>query len=269
MNNPAGPTQMIHCEPHDSFAVVTISGKDENNTLDISAARELTRIFSELKSNAAARAVILTGAGDQAFSTGTTGEDVVEMSTLTPEQARELAREWQALTSLIGDLGKPVIAAVNGVAFGAGCDLALACTWRIASSNAKFAYVEAPCGILSGFDGMARLPRLIGKSRALEMILTGDMIGAEEALRIGLINRIARDAEELMIICEGLAVNIGRNAPLAVKYALEAVNHGMEISLDEGLLLESTYFGLCFATEDAREGSFAFLEKRPPVFKGK
>lgn len=266
MNNSTGPTEMIHCELHDSFAIVTISGKDENNTLDTSVARELTRVFSELKLNAAARAVILTGAGDYAFSLGA---DLAEMALLTPEQARELAREWQALTSLIENLGKPVIAAVNGLAFGVGCDLALACTWRIAASNAKFAYLEVAYGILAGFGGAARLPRLIGKSRALEMILTGTAISCEEALRIGLISRIARDAEELMVICEELAINIGHNAPLAVTYVLEAVNHGMEVSLDEGLALESAYFGLCFATEDAREGIGAFLEKRPPAFKGR
>ena len=257
---------MNYCELHDSFAVVTMSGEDENNTLGASEARELTRVFSELKLNAAMRTVILTGAGDHAFSTGA---DLAEMETLTPERARELARERQALTSLIGNPGKPVIAAVNGLAFGAGCDLALACTWRIAASNAEFAYPKVPRGATPDFGCAARLPRLIGKSRALEMILTGDAIGAEEALRIGLINHIARDREELMVVCGKLAVGIGRNAPLAVKYVLEAVNHGMALSLDEGLALESAYFGLCFATEDAREGTRAFLEKRPPVFEGK
>jgi len=264
--DPIDPIEMIHCEFHDSFAVVTINGKDENNTLDAPVARELTRVFSELKWNAAARAVILTGAGDYAFSKGA---DLAEMALLTPEQSRELARAWQALTSLIENLGKPVIAAVNGLAFGVGCDLALACTWRIAVSNAKFAYPEAAYGISAGFGGGARLTRLIGKSCALEMLLTGDAISGEEALRIGLIGRIAVDAAELMNICEELAINIGCNAPLAVKYVLEAVSHGMEVSLNEGLALESAYFGLCFATEDVREGIRAFLEKRPPAFKGR
>jgi len=257
---------MIHCELHDSFAVVTMSGKDETNALGASEARQLEKVFSELKLNEATRTVVLTGAGDHAFSIGV---DYAEMAPLTSEKAGELAREWQALTSLIGNPGKPVIAAVNGLAFGAGCDLALACTWRIAASNAEFAYREVPRLSAPDFGCAARLSQLIGKSRALEMILTGDAIDAEEALRIGLINHIARDREELMGVCGKLAVSIGRNAPLAVKYALEAVNYGMEVSLDEGLALESAYFGLCFATEDTREGTRAFLEKRPPVFEGK
>ncbi|MGE0131717.1 MAG: enoyl-CoA hydratase/isomerase family protein [Blastocatellales bacterium] len=259
-------TETINCELHDSFAVVTIRGKDENNALDSSAVRELTRVFSELKSNLVARSVILAGADDHAFSTGV---DIEEISTLMPEQARVFARAGQSLTSLIENLGKPVIAAMNGLAFGAGCDLALACTWRIADSSAKFAYPEVSYGVLPEFGGASRLPRLIGKSRALEMILTGDQIGADEALRIGLVNRVARSRDELMAVCEELAISIGHNAPLAIRYALEAVNHATEVSIDDGLRLESSLFGLCFATEDVREGTSAFLEKRPPVFRGK
>ncbi len=257
---------MIYCELRDSFAIVTIGGDDENNALDALATRELTLVFSELKSNEAARAVILTGAGDAAFSTGV---EIAEMSALTPEQAREFPRAGHQLTSLIENLGKPVIAAVNGLALGAGCDLALACAWRIAASNAKFGYPGAAHGVLPGPGVASRLPRLIGKARALEMILTAEMIDADEAMRAGLIHRVARDRDELMALCEDLAMKIGRNAPLAIKYALEAVNRGMEVSLDNGLALESALFGLCFATEDAREGARAFLEKRAPVFGGK
>lgn len=257
---------MINCELRDSFAIVTISGNDENNVLDTFAMREMARVFSELKSNEAARTVILTGAGEAAFSAGA---EIAEISALTPEQAREFARAGRQLTSLIETLGKPVIAAVNGLALGAGCDLTLACAWRIAASNAKFGYPESAHVVSPGFGAASRLPRLIGKARALEMILTGEMIDAEEAMRTGLIHRLAQDRDELMALCENLAMKIGRNAPLAIKYALEAVNRGMEISLDEGLALESALFGLCFATEDAREGARAFLEKRAPVFKGK
>lgn len=256
---------MINCELRDSFAVVTITGKDENNTLDATAARELTRVFSDLRTNEAARSVILTGAGDQAFSTGV---DAAEVSTFTPDRTREFSRAWQTLTSLIENPGKPVIAAINGMAFGAGCDLALACAWRIAASNAQFAYPEVTQGILPG-SVAARLSRLIGKSRALEMILTGDQIGAGESLRIGLVNRVTRSRDELMAVCEELAIRIGRNAPLAIRYALEAIVHATESPLDSGLRLESALFGLCFATEDAREGARAFLEKRPPGFTGK
>lgn len=256
---------MINCELRDSFAVVTIRGKDENNTLDATAARELTQVFSALRSNEAARSVILTGAGDQAFSTGL---DAMEMSTPTPERARELSRAWHTLTSLIANPGKPVIAAINGLAFGAGCDLALACAWRIAVSNAQFAYPEVARGILPGSVAATRLSRLIGKSRALEMILTGDQIDSGESLRIGLINRVTRSRDELMAVCEELAIRIGRNAPLVIRYALEAIVHATESPLDSGLRLESALFGLCFATEDAREGARAFLEKRLPGFNG-
>ncbi len=259
-------TGMILCGRRGSFAVVTINREAEENALDLAALRELTQGFSELKSDDGVRAVILTGAGDQSFSTGA---EVEAMSALAPDQANEFARAWQALAILIEDLGKPVIAAVNGSAYGGGCDLALACTFRVAAANAKFGYPEVSLGVSPGFGVTTGLPRLIGKARALEMILIGEAIDAEEALRIGLINRVAQDRNELTAVCEELAMKIGRNAPLAIKYALEAVNHGSEVSLDEGLRLESALFGLCFATEDVREGSRAFLEKRQPVFKGR
>jgi enoyl-CoA hydratase len=257
---------MIHCELRDSLAVVTISGGDENNALDALATRELTQAFSKLKSNESARVVILTGAGETAFSTGV---EITEMYALTPEEVMEFARLVGQLTWLIENLGKPVIAAINGLAFGAGFDLALACTWRIAAPNAKFAYPEVAHGLAPSFGSTSRLPRLIGKARALEMILTGETIDAEKAARAGLVQRVAQDRKEMMTLCEDLAIRISHNAPLAIKYALEAVNRGMGVSLDQGLALESALFGLCFATEDAREGTRAFLEKRAPVFSGK
>jgi len=256
-------TEQILCELRDPFAVVTINREARSNALDFVTLRELTPAFSELGSNTSVRTVILTGAGDQAFSEGV---DVEAMGALTAEQARDFAFTGQNLASMIEDLGKPVIAAINGSTYGAGCGLASACTWRIAVATAKFGFPEISRGF---FSGASRLGRIIGKSRALEMILTGELIDAEEALRIGLVNRVAQDRKELMAVCEELAMRISRNAPLAIKYALEAVNRGTEIPLNDGLRLESALFGLCFATEDAREGTRAFLEKRQPVFKGK
>ncbi|MCI0524614.1 MAG: enoyl-CoA hydratase-related protein [Acidobacteria bacterium] len=256
-------TEQILCELRDPFAVVAINREARNNAFDFVTLRELARVFSELRSNTSVRAVILTGAGDQTFSEGA---DVEEMSALTAEQAKDFALAEQNLASMIEDLGKPVIAAINGAAYGVGCELASACTWRIAVATAKFGFPEISRGF---FGGASRLRCIIGGSRALEMILTGELIDAEEALRIGLVNRLARDRKELMAVCEDLAIRISRNAPLAVKYALEAVNRGARLPLDDGWRLESALFGLCLATEDAREGTRAFLEKRQPVFKGK
>jgi enoyl-CoA hydratase len=257
------PTEQILCELRDPLAVVTINRETRGNTLDFVTLRELTQTFSELRTNASVRAVILTGAGDQAFSEGA---DVEEASAFSAEQARDFVRAAQNLASVIEDLGKPVIAAINGSAYGAGCELASACAWRIAVASAKFGFPEITRGF---FGGASRLRRIIGASRALELILTGEPIDAEEALRIGLVNRLAQDRKELVAMCEELAARVSRNAPLAVKCALEAVNRGAGSSLEDGLLLESALFGLCFATEDAREGTRAFLEKRQPVFKGK
>jgi len=255
-------TEQILCELRDPFAVVTINREARNNTLDFLTLRELAQVFSDLRLNASVRAVILTGAGDQAFSEGA---EVEEMSALTAGLARDFALAEKNLASVIEDLGKPVVAAINGPAYGAGCELASACTWRIAVATAKFGFPGISHGL---FDSAPRLRRIIGRSRALELILTGEPIDAEEALRIGLVNRVAQDRNELMAVCEELAMRVSHNAPLAVKYALEAVNCGAGLSLDDGLRLESALFGLCFATEDAREGTRAFLEKRQPVFKG-
>ncbi len=225
---------------------------------------ELFRVFTELQNDHGLRAVILTGAG-KAFSAGI---DAKEFTALTPEQAKSLVCVAQALTGLIENLGKPVIAAINGVAYGGGCELALACAWRVATPNSVFALKEVSLGRLPGFGGTTRLPGIIGKARALEMVLTGEPIHAEEALRIGLINRMLDQPEELLPFCQRLANQISRNAPLAIKYALEAVNQSSGLSLADGLRLESALFGLCFATRDAEEGTKAFLEKRQPEFKG-
>lgn len=256
MNSP--PVKYTH---HDLIATVTITRPAQQNALDAATLSSLLDVFTEIKNTADVRVVILMGAGDEAFSAGAE-------SALIAEQAKESARVGQTLLNLLEDLGKPVIAAINGLAYGGGCELALACTWRIAVVHAQFAQPEAKLGLLPGFGGITRLPRMIGKACALEMILTGEPIAAEEALRIGLISRVAKDRSELLTICHELATQISRHAPLAIKYALEAVNHGAALPLAEGLRLESALFGLCLATEDVREGTQAFLAKRAPVFKG-
>ncbi len=225
---------------------------------------ELACAFAELRDDAGISVVILTGKGD-AFSVGRNAKEARSRSV---EQGQSFADVWQALTELIENPGKPVIAAIHGPARGHGCELALACTWRIASADATFAVSELSSGQLPGFGGAMRLSKIIGRARALEMILTGESLSAEEAMQIGLVNRVVNGQEELLPVCEELARQISRNAPLAIKYALEAVNQGSELPLVNGLQLESALFGLCFATKDVLEGTSAFLEKRPPVFKG-
>lgn len=256
----------VLCARDESLALVTINRADRLNTLDLATIQELTRIFSELRRDPAVRSVILTGSGAEAFSAGA---ELTELAGLTAEEARGYAQAGQTLTALVEDLGKPVIAAIGGLASGGGCELAMACTWRIATAAAKFALPEAKLGLMPGFGGSTRLPRLIGKAAALEMILTGEPIAAEDAARLGLIDRVVGDRDQLAAASQELARQIGRNAPLAVKYALEAVNHGSEKKMVEGLRLESALFSLCFATKDVREGIAAFLEKRHPNFEGK
>jgi len=255
----------VRLDRQDAVAVITMNRASEQNALDAATVAGLSRAFAELRDDARVRAVVLTGAG-QTFSVGA-GMD--ELRAMTPAQAKSFAGAGQTLTDLIENLGKPVIAAVNGPAQGSGCELALACTWRVASPQATFAPPGVSWGPGLGVDGAMRLSNIIGQARALEILLTGASVSAEDAMRIGLVNRVVSTPEELLPVCEGLARQISRNAPLAVKYALEAVNHGSNLCLADGLRLESALFGLCFATEDVQEGTRAFLEKRPPVFHGR
>jgi enoyl-CoA hydratase len=255
----------VKCHSH-GVALITISREAKHNALNSATLRELMQAFAQLQDEAAVRCVMLTGAGERAFSAGA---DIEEMSTMTAAQGKDFARLGQMVTELIENLGKPVIAAINGLSYGGGCELALACTLRVAVAHAKFAESEVTIGVMPGFGGSQRLPRIVGKGRAFEMILTGTPITAEQAATIGLVNRVVAHRAELLLACEEWCAKICANAPLSIKYALEAVNHGLEVSLEEGLLLESTLFGLCFATEDMREGTRAFLEKRPPRFSGK
>jgi enoyl-CoA hydratase len=255
---------LIH-EIRDGISYVTIHRPEKLNALNAQVVRELEECFHALAVEEAVRVVILTGAGEKAF---VAGADIGELAALTPFEGREFARRGQRVFEHIEHSGKPVIAAVNGYALGGGCELAMACALRIASENARFGQPEVKLGIIPGYGGTQRLARLVGKGRALELITTGDPIPAQEAFRLGLVSQVV-PLPDLIPACEAIARKIIANAPLAVKFALEAVNHGMEMTLEEGLFLEASLFGLCCTTEDMKEGTRAFLEKRPPQFKGK
>jgi len=249
----------------EGILTVTVNRPEKLNALNAEVIEELRRVFHEGKSNAEVGALVLTGAGEKAF---VAGADISGFPSLTPVDARDFVRKGQAVLDLLEKMGKPSIAAVNGFALGGGCELAMACSMRVAASNARFGQPEVALGLIPGYAGTQRLPRLVGKGRALELILTGDPIPAEEALRIGLVNRVVEPAE-LIPTCRALAAKILGKAPLAVRYALEAVNHGLELPFDEAELHEAALFGLCVATEDMKEGVSAFLGKRPAKFAGK
>lgn len=248
-----------------AVARVTINRPEKLNALNGKLLGELEDCFRAVGDESEVRVVILTGAGEKSF---VAGADISELSVLSPLEAREFARRGQRVIGLIEDLGKPVIAAVNGYALGGGCELAMACSLRVAAENARFGLPEVKLGVIPGYGGTQRLARLIGKGRAIEITTIAEPISAQEAYRLGLVNQVV-PAKDLITVCEALAGKIMANAPLAVKFALEAVNHGMEMTLEEGLFLEANLFGLCCATEDMREGTRAFLEKRPPKFTGK
>jgi enoyl-CoA hydratase len=246
------------------IAYVTVNRPQKLNALNQRCIQELTDCFDRIGKAREAGAVILTGAGEKAF---VAGADINELAALTPTEARETALQGQALMDRIEHLGKPVVAAVNGFALGGGCELAMACTLRIASDNARFGQPEVRLGIIPGYAGTQRLPRLVGKGRALEMILGGEPISAQEAWRIGLANQVV-SLTELIPAVEKAIQKILANGPVAVRYALEAVHRGVEMTEADGGQLEASLFGLCCATSDMKEGTRAFLEKRPAQFKG-
>ena len=227
--------------------------------------KDLRTAFENARDDTSVRGVILTGAGDKAFIAGA---DIRELADATAVEAENSSRFGQAILNLIENLGKPVIAAINGFALGGGCEAAMACTIRLATGNARFGQPEVALGLVPGGGGTQRLPRLVGKGRALQLILSGEMIGAQEAYRIGLVNEVVPDVD-LITRAEAILTRIFSNAPVAVKFALEATNRGLETSQSEGLSLEASYFGLCAATQDKREGTSAFLEKRAPRFHGR
>jgi enoyl-CoA hydratase/carnithine racemase len=252
-------------EKKNSIAYVTLNRPKVLNALNGKTWQELRAAFEDARDDANVRGVILTGAGDKAFIAGA---DITELATVTAVQAEESSSHGQEVLDLVENLGKPVIAAINGFALGGGCETAMACTIRLASEHAKFGQPEVKLGLLPGGGGTQRLPRLVGKGRALQLILTGQIISASEAYRIGLVNQVL-PAAELIPQAEALLREIFANAPLAIRYSLEAVNKGMETTQAEGLALEASFFGLCAATEDKAEGTRAFLEKRAPQFQGR
>src|SRR5574340_1208228 len=252
-------------EKKGAIAYVTVNRPKVLNALNMATMEELRAAFTAIKEDKAVRVAILTGAGEKAFIAGA---DTNELAKHNAIEAKEYTHRGQAVLDLIENLGKPVIACVNGFALGGGCEIALACTMRLASDNAKLGQPEVKLGIIPGYGGTQRLPRLVGKGIAMQMVLAGDMITAADAHRIGLVNEVTAPAE-LIPRAEAIAAKIIANAPLAVQYAMEAVNKGMEMTLAEGLFLEATLFGVCCATEDKKEGTAAFLEKRAAAFEGK
>ncbi|MBI4409040.1 MAG: enoyl-CoA hydratase/isomerase family protein, partial [Gemmatimonadetes bacterium] len=251
--------QYLRLDRKENLATITINRPDKLNVLNADTVAELDAAFHELAADDAVRGVILTGAGDKAF---VAGADIGELSRMGPLTGVEVSRRGQETLRFIEKLTKPVLAAVNGFALGGGLELALACHMRVAGENARFGLPEVKLGIIPGYGGTLRLPRLIGRGRALELILSGEMIDAQEAYRLGLVNRVV-PAGGLLATAEQLLRRIAANAPVAVAFALQSVDRGLDTTLDDGLVLEANLFGLLAATEDMREGMQAFLEKRP------
>ena len=251
-------------EKKDRIAYVTLNRPKVMNALNKETWQDLQAAFDTARQDDDVRGVILTGSGDKAFIAGA---DIGELSRINAVQAEKSSSYGQAVLNLVENLGKPVIAAINGFALGGGCETAMACTIRIACESAKFGQPEVKLGVLPGGGGTQRLPRLVGRGRALQLILTGEIINAQEAYRIGLVNEVV-PAADLMARAEAILKQIFSNAPVAVRYSLEAVNKGLETSQSEGFALEASFFGLCAGTEDKKEGTSAFLAKRAPQFQG-
>lgn len=256
--------QNITLEKKNSIAYVTINRPKVLNALNMETMEELRGAFHDIKNDTGVRVVIVTGAGEKSFIAGA---DIAELSKHNAVEGKEYTHRGQSVLNLIENLGKPVIACINGFALGGGCELAMACTMRLASENAKLGQPEVKLGVVPGYGGTQRLPRLVGKGLAMQILLAGEMLTAQEAYRIGLVNEVTAPGE-LILRAEAIAQKIIANAPLAVQYAMESVNKGMEMTLQEGLYVEAALFGVCCATEDKKEGTTAFLEKRPPQFKG-
>jgi enoyl-CoA hydratase len=248
-----------------AVAVLTINRPKVLNALNTPTVDELRRAVLELKHDIDVRAIIITGAGEKAF---VAGADINELAVQRPVQGKEHALRGQHVFDLIENIGKPVIAAINGYALGGGCELAMACTLRLASETAKLGQPEINLGLIPGYAGSQRLPRLVGAGRALELLLTGDQISAPEAYRLGLVNRVV-PAADLMNEARKLAAQLAAKAPIAVRYIIDAVNRGLQMAFADAEVYEATLFGLVASTDDMREGTRAFLEKRKAEFKGK
>jgi enoyl-CoA hydratase len=250
-------------ENRDGVLWLTVNRPDKLNALNRATLSEIDEVVSSVASSDEVWAMVVTGAGDKAF---VAGADIGELNTLGPVEAKEFALRGQAIFRQIEVLTKPVVAAVNGFALGGGCELAMACHLRVASNNAIFGQPEVKLGLIPGYAGTQRLPRLVGRGRALEILLTGRNVSAEEAERIGLVNSVC-DAEELAERVGSLLQKILSNGPLAVAHCIEAVNHGLDLTFDDACLLEATLFGVGAASEEMREGTSAFLEKRKAQFR--
>jgi enoyl-CoA hydratase/carnithine racemase len=257
--------ETVTYEKKGRIAHVTMNRPRVLNALNHTALADLRAAFEDARDDEQILGVILTGTGDKSFIAGA---DINEVATDTPVQAEAKTRRGHDLMDLIENLGKPVVAAVNGFALGGGCEAALACTIRLAADTAKFGLPEVKLGIIPGYGGTQRLPRLVGKGVAMQLILSGAMIDAAEAHRVGLVNEVV-PATQLIGRAEAILNQIGGNAPLSIRFAMEAVNKGTQSSLAEGLVLESTLVAICTSTEDKKEGTAAFLEKRPAKFQGR
>ena len=255
----------LSLEQQNGLVTVVIDRPKVLNALDAKTLSELTDLFTRIDGDDAARGVILTGAGEKAF---VAGADIKELSEMNAQTGKAISERGQNLFNLIEGLGKPVLAAVNGYALGGGLELAMACTFRYASSKARMGQPEINLGLIPGYGGTQRLPRLIGKGRAIELLLTGDMMDAEEALRLGLVNRVL-EPEALLPAAREAMEKILTKSSVIGRYILQAVNRGISLSLKDGLSLEANLFSMCAETEDMREGTAAFLEKRKPEFKGR
>jgi enoyl-CoA hydratase len=264
---PAYPDRLdnLLLERAEAVALLTVNRPKVLNALNTATLDELRRVILALKYDDGVRAVIVTGAGDKSFIAGA---DINELAVQSPTSGRDHAMAGQHVLDLIENMGKPVIAAINGYALGGGCELAMACTIRVASETARIGQPEINLGIIPGYAGTQRLARLVGRGRALELLLTGDQIGAHEAHRLGLVNRVLPPAE-LLKEAKTLASTLAAKAPIAVRYIIDAVNKGLQMPFGEAQVHEATLFGLVASTEDMREGTKAFLEKRKAEFKGR
>ncbi|RMI12689.1 MAG: enoyl-CoA hydratase [Calditrichaeota bacterium] len=252
-------------EKQDGYAVVTINRPDKLNALNGETIGELQQMMEHLREDEAVRAVVLTGAGEKAF---VAGADISEIAHLDGHRGEEFAARGQAVFHAIEQMPIPVIAAINGFALGGGCELAMACHLRLASEKARLGQPEINLGIIPGYGGTQRLPRLVGLTNALYLLLTGEMIDAARAYELGLVNEVL-PPDQLMPRARELAGLLAQKAPLAVRYILEAVYRGADVGLDEALQIEARYFGQTCTTEDMKEGTTAFLEKRKPTFRGR